>query len=85
MVAQPVQTPDADEAALPPVRRATPEEGMAMLERQAQRNLGIGAEEFLRRWYGGFYAGDADQPGVASVAMLLSFVQDSPLVRPYRR
>jgi hypothetical protein len=84
MVAQPVQTPDADEAA-PPVREASPEEGMAMLERQAQRNLGISAEEFLRRWYGGFYAGHADQPGVANVAMLLSFVQDSPLVRAYRR
>lgn len=83
MVALPVHESGGD--APPPVRKVTLKEGMAMLERQAQRYLGIGAEEFLRRWYGGFYDAAADQPGVTNVAMLLSFVQGSPLVGDHRR
>ncbi|MGH2354967.1 MAG: hypothetical protein ACRDI2_24550 [Chloroflexota bacterium] len=59
----------------PPAREATPEDGLAMLDRRARRYLGISGEEFLRRWRAGDYAADPDQTGVMEVATLLPFVQ----------
>jgi hypothetical protein len=55
------------------VRLATPAEGRALLDRRAQRYLGISGAEFVRRWNAGEYANDPEQPGVMDVAVLLPF------------
>ena len=60
------------------MRETTHEEGLAMLDRRAQRRLGISGAEFLRRWKAGDYAANPDQPGVIDVAMLLPFVGVPP-------
>ena len=62
---------------LEPVREATPEEGVAMLDEAAEYYLGISGKTFLQRWQSGYYASDPDQPGVQNVASLLSFVPGS--------
>ncbi len=69
----------------PPVREATHEEGLAMLDRRARHRLGISGAEFLRRWEAGEYADDPDQPGVMDVAMLLPFVGVTPEAGPPRQ
>lgn len=48
----------------------TPAEDREVLEREAQRQLGIGADEFARRWDAGDYQ-NCDDPKITSVAMLL--------------
>lgn len=65
-------------ADVPPVREATLEEGMVMLDRRARRRLGVSGAEFLRRWEAGEYAANPDQPGVIDVTMLLPFVGATP-------
>ncbi len=69
---------NAARANVPPVREATHEEGLVMLDRRARRRLGISGAEFLRRWEAGEYTADPDQPGVIDVAMLLPFVGVAP-------
>ncbi len=61
---------------LPEVRVVTPEQGWVLFDEAAQSELGIGGEEFLRRWFGGDYADNPDQPGVVNVEMLLPFVRE---------
>jgi hypothetical protein len=61
---------------LPDVREATPEELIDIVDWQARRYLGIGGDEFLRRWFGGYYAADVDQPGVIDCGMLAPIVED---------
>lgn len=48
----------------------TPEEDHELLEREAQRQLGMSADEFARRWRAGEYQ-NCDDPKVTSVGMLL--------------
>ena len=60
---------------IPPLLETTPEEGRAIFDQEARRQLGISGEEFLRRWYAGAYASDPDQPDVMDLVMLLPLVQ----------
>ena len=46
------------------------EEGLSILDIQAQSLLGISAEEFLRRWDAGEYSDDPDRPEIMRVASL---------------
>jgi hypothetical protein len=50
------------------------EEGWEILEENAQRLLGMSAEEFIRRWDSGELKVDRDR--IISVAMLLPLVRD---------
>jgi hypothetical protein len=50
------------------------EQGRAMLDRAAQENLGISADEFLAKWDAGEYE-DTDDPAVTRVAMLIPFAR----------
>ncbi|HLL68645.1 MAG TPA: hypothetical protein VK453_23455 [Micromonosporaceae bacterium] len=59
---------DTDAAA--DVGEITPEQQRELVEREAQRNFGMSAEEFARRWRAGEYRGH-DDPKVTRVAMLL--------------
>ena len=65
----------SDAPAISPVREATLEEGLALLDRRAKRYLGISGDEFLSRWEAGYYDADPDAPGVQEVVALLPFVQ----------
>jgi hypothetical protein len=49
-------------------------EGWALLDTRARYYLGIGAEEFVRRWQAGEYR-DADRPEVLRVVMALPFAR----------
>lgn len=51
-------------------------EGLAILDKVAQRKLGISGAEFIRRWDAGNYATVEEHVKAQEVAMLL------PLVRP---
>jgi hypothetical protein len=53
------------------IRELTREEGPALLDREAQRYLGISGEEFIRVWEAGKFDDDPDRPDVMYVAMLL--------------
>lgn len=60
-------------------RELSPTEGRELLDRQAQRYLGVSGDEFVRSWEAGEY-GDPDDrtknpPGVMRVAMLLPFAR----------
>ncbi|MEV6848763.1 hypothetical protein [Actinoplanes sp. NPDC051411] len=48
----------------------TADEEHANIDGECQRALGIGIEEFTRRWHSGYYQ-DCDDPRVTQVAMLL--------------
>lgn len=59
-----------------PIVDATPADLLESLEWDTRRLLGISADEFLSRWFGGYYAADPDQPGVILCAMLAPFVEE---------
>ena len=59
-----------------PIHDATPEELMETLDWRARRFLGISADEFLSRWFGGYYDADPDQPGVIECAFVAPFVEE---------
>jgi hypothetical protein len=50
----------------------TPEEERALQEHEAQKYLGISADEFVRRWHAGEYDG-VDDSRVLGLAMLFHF------------
>lgn len=61
----------------------SPEESLAMFDREAQHRLGITGEEFLRRWDAGEYRDIPDTPEgwrVMDVVFLLPFVRRVPRV-----
>jgi hypothetical protein len=58
----------------------TPEEGRSLFDREAQRLLGVGGEEFVTRYEAGEY-GD-DDPRIMRVAMLLPFWQAGHPTKP---
>jgi hypothetical protein len=58
-----------------PIHEASREEGLAILDRQARRVLGISGQEFVRRWDAGEYAADPDRPGIMRLALLLPFAR----------
>jgi len=47
------------------------EEGLALLDRQARRYLGMSGDEFVQAWRSGQFDQDPDRPEVMRVAMLL--------------
>jgi hypothetical protein len=58
-----------------PVRELTREEARELFEREAQRYLGMGGEDFLRAWDEDRLAGHPDQSRVMSVAILIPLVR----------
>ena len=63
----------------PEIYEPTYEEGMAMLDAEARRGLGISGEEFLRRFDAGEYAGiKEDEVGRAVVNLIFTI----PFARP---
>ena len=63
----------------PEIYEPTYEEGMAMLDAEARRGLGISGEEFLRRFDAGEYAGiEEDEVGRAVVNLIFTI----PFARP---
>lgn len=72
--------PHADD--LPQSDEISYEEGMAWLDGEARRRLGISGEEFLRRYDAGEYAGiEEDEVGRAVVKLIFVI----PFARPTRR
>ncbi len=59
------------------VREISREDGMALADKTSRRLLGIGIDEFLRRWDSGEIGWDRPSTDVSSVAMLLPFVRES--------
>jgi hypothetical protein len=54
------------------VHELTEEEGFALLDRQAQRYLGMSARDFIAAWDAGKFAQNgAERPEVVRLAMLL--------------
>lgn len=51
------------------------EEGLRLLDVQAQSLLGISAEEFIRRWDAGEYSDDPDRPELMRVASLIGLAR----------
>ncbi|MBI3972736.1 MAG: hypothetical protein HY332_15785 [Chloroflexi bacterium] len=82
MVALPTKSRSAAPSC-PSVEEASIEEGREMIDRAARRSLDISGDEFIERWYGGYYAANPDQPGVMSVALLLSFIQPRQGAEPF--
>jgi hypothetical protein len=66
--------PDRQSRAGIEVVEATREEGVAMLNRAAQEELGISGEDFLGKWDSGEYQ-ESDNPVVTRVAMLIPFAR----------
>lgn len=53
----------------------TKEEGLKLLDAEAQKCLGISGEEFLAAWDKGVYVGKADTPEVMRVVELIPFAR----------
>ena len=59
-------------AYIPTPEPVSAEEGLAMLDEQARRRLGISGTEFLERWDAGEFSDvGGERPDVARVAMLI--------------
>lgn len=59
----------------------TPEEGRAWFEYQAQHLMGMGGEEFIRRWEAGEYDEIADKAGhrhIMRLVMMIPFARQDP-------
>ena len=50
-------------------------EAYALLDREAQRRLGMSAQDFIAAWEAGQFDDDPDRPDVMYVAMLLPLVE----------
>jgi len=57
------------------VRIVDQKEGYEILDEAAKKYLGISAEEFLKRWDAGDYAGKADTTEVMRVVSLIHFAR----------
>ena len=67
--------------AIPGVHIATEQEGQALFDYQARKELGISGEEFLARWDAGEYRNLADAVTgrkIERLAMLIPFARRSP-------
>ena len=65
-------------------RDITREESWAMLDEWCREFLGIGVEEFARRYRAGEY-GDADEGRIAMLAFDLEFLERNPPIKKPRR
>jgi hypothetical protein len=59
------------EAAEPPVRVLSPEESRAFFDAKVRVLLGVGGEEFVRRWNAGEYDEIADDPAHSDIMLFL--------------
>lgn len=57
------------------VHHMTAEEGMAMLDREAERLLGISGEEFIQRWESGQYDDQPETPAIIRLALMSEFTR----------
>jgi len=57
------------------IRELSREEGIALLERQTRRALGMSAEEFIHAWHAGKFDDDPDQPELMRLVALIPFAQ----------
>lgn len=57
------------------IHHMTAEEGLEMLDREAQRLLGISGEEFIQRWESGDYDDQPETPVVIRLALLSAFAK----------
>lgn len=67
--------------AIPGVHIATEEEGLALFDYQARKELGISGEEFLARWDAGEYRNLADAVTARKIerlAILIPFARRTP-------
>ena len=55
------------------VESMSQDEARELLDRQAQRYLGMSGAQFIAAWDAGQFAGDPDRPEVMRVSMLLPF------------
>jgi hypothetical protein len=58
-----------------PIRELTREEGVALLERQTRRLMGMGADEFIRAWESGDFDDNPDQPELMRLVALIPFAR----------
>ena len=65
-------------------RDITREESWAMLDEWCRELLGIGVEEFARRYHAGDY-GDADEGRIAMLAFRLESLERNPPIQKPRR
>jgi len=56
-----------------PTEILTEEEGLALLDGEARRFLGMTGAQFIEAWYAGAFDANPDTPEVMGVAMLLPF------------
>ncbi|MGI8477715.1 MAG: hypothetical protein ACR2OO_15290 [Thermomicrobiales bacterium] len=78
-IAAPV--PTIDDADLPPIIWATPEESRELFDMQAQALMGMSGEEFMQRWDAGEYREIADTAGHLHIMRLASFMSFGRLGR----
>ena len=57
------------------IRELTREQGVALLDKQTRRVLGISAEEFVRLWEAGHFDDDPDQPELMRLVALIPFAR----------
>jgi hypothetical protein len=57
------------------IRELTQEEGVALLERQTRRLLGMGADEFIKAWESGDFDDNPDQPELMRLVALIPFAR----------
>jgi hypothetical protein len=66
-------------------RDVTREESWAMLDEWCRDYLGIGVEEFARRYHAGEYDDPDDDPKIMRLAMRLEFLERNPPVKRRRQ
>jgi hypothetical protein len=63
-------------------RTITRQEAWALLDEDTRRRLGIGVEEFARRYHAGEYDDPDDDPDVMWLAMELEFLERNAAAAP---
>lgn len=66
-------------------RDITREESWALLDEWCREYLGIGVEEFTRRYHAGEYGDPDDDPKVMRLVMILSFLEQATPSKQHRR
>ena len=72
---------DADELGVT-VREVTHDEAWAMLDQETRAHLGIGVEEFARRYHAGEYDDPDDDPFIMRLAFDLEFLERNAAAQP---
>ena len=72
---------DRDESGIT-YREITRDEAWVLLDEDTRRRLGIGVEEFTRRYHAGEYDDPDDDPDVMWLAMELEFLERNAAASP---